>query len=193
MKWLLLRGAAGIGLLMLAGSCAHSFQQQQQQVQVAQQQSSVVTDHGLTIIGFRVLNEGRAWGIAAKGKAESLRLEFALRNVGTEPLPVWDPRNSEGSASPRVVLTAADGRQAVLVPVPVERSGIPSAVTLSAAGGELPVVLDLAQMTGTEDLTPGIWRGRLIYANRQPASGPVKRVWMGEVSSVEFELQVVRR
>jgi hypothetical protein len=153
--------------------------------------SAASEENGLTISGLR-LRDNPVWVVRQSGPIAPLRVEVTLCNTTGESLPVWDPTNSEGSRSLRLLLTASNGKQVTLIPPGVERSGVPTAVEI-AAGGELTITVDLAEMHGARSLEAGNWRGRVSYRNKQPATGPVRKVWMGEISGPEFEFQVARR
>jgi hypothetical protein len=143
-------------------------------------------DNGLAISAIR-LPDGSTW--SATGR---FRLEFTLRNNSAQPIAIWDPANSEGSLSPSVVLTGGHGNKWTLSPHGIERSGIPTAVTLEPTG-TLTITLNLPEMTKSSSIDPGDYKVQVSYRNSQPATGPVKKIWIGEITSEFVNLHIARR
>jgi hypothetical protein len=128
---------------------------------------------------------GSLWKIASP----AFRVDVVLKNQTDRPLTLWDPKNTEGSVCPVVLLRAADGHTFTLRPLGIERSGVPTVVTV-APGGTVRLTLDLAKMHADTPLTQGKYQARAIYRNQLGSAGPHRNVWTGEIQSAPFELTV---
>ena len=138
------------------------------------------------------LPDGSVWMQDVSGSGRKLGLDIFLKNNTGRTFDVWDPKNSEGSVCPSLVLTAQDGHRVTLRPLGVERSGVPTVVHL-AAGEILHIPLNLADMLSDGPLSPGVYRAEVVYRNTRTDAGPYHGVWTGEIRSSAFELRVVRR
>jgi hypothetical protein len=138
------------------------------------------------------LPDGSIWMQDASGSGRKLGLDVFLKNNTGRTFDVWDPKNSEGSICPSLVLTAQDGHKVTLRPLGFERSGVPSVEHL-AAGETLRVSLNLADLRPDGPLNPGVYQAEVFYRNARADAGPYHGVWTGEIHSIAFELRVVRR
>lgn len=132
-----------------------------------------------------LLPDGSLWKISHP----PFRVDVVLKNQTDRPLTLWDPKNTEGSVCPMLLLRAADGHTTTLRPLGIERSGVPTVVTL-APGGTLRLALDLAAMHADTPVAQGKYQGRVIYRNQLSSAGPHRNVWTGEIQSAAFELSV---
>jgi hypothetical protein len=147
--------------------------------------AAVQTESSDLAIGRVVLTDGPVW----KAAASEFRMEAVLENRGSHPLTLWDPKNSEGSVCPAILLRAADGHTITLRPLGIERSGVPTVVSL-APGQTLRIMLDLVKMQAGMPLVQGTYQAQFIYRNRLSSAGPHRNVWTGEIQSSAFELTV---
>ena len=133
--------------------------------------------------------DGRQWALRRDGTGRPFELRVVLVNRSKSQVRVWSPDNSEGSQAVTIVLGDSEGKRTHLRPQAVERSGMPTAVTLMP-NQALAIRIDLLRIVPLPAPTPGRYLLRAWYANEVATAGNVEGVWTGKIVSTPFEIEI---
>jgi hypothetical protein len=147
------------------------------------------TEKGLELLRVE-LPDGRNWILGTGGIGRPFMVRLLLTNRGTTTLKIWDPRNSEGSQCPGVILIDTQSQQTVLQPPVVSRSGVPSIWTIEP-DQVVMIELDLLRLIGKRSVPPGEYRLQGLYQNALSQSFTTTGVWVGLVASDPVLIQVI--
>jgi hypothetical protein len=127
--------------------------------------------------------------VEQSGSGRPASVKAYLLNTATRGLDLWDPKNSEGSVCPSLVVRINGGLSVALHPRGIERSGMPSIVHLQP-GESLAIELRLEDLVPDSPIPPGHYEAEFVYRNKLPGRGRFHDVWTGEVRSRPFSLDV---